>query len=57
MNSGFEIMIVSIVVAVMAFVVGIVFGAQMASNSVKAWSDDSYIYVQVLGETQVHCNN
>ena len=57
MNSGFEIMIVSIVVAVMAFVVGIVFGAQMASNSVKAWSDDSYIYVQVLGETQVHYNN
>lgn len=54
---SFDVIIVSVAVAIMALVIGLISGAQIASNSVKAWSDDSYIYVQVLGETQVHYNN
>lgn len=48
------IIFVSFVITIMALVCGLILGAQIASNSVEAWEDSNYIYVQILGETQVH---
>lgn len=51
---SFDVIVVSIAVAIMALVIGLVSGAQIASNSVKVHRDGDCVYVSVLGEPQVY---
>ena len=51
---SFDVIIVSVAVAIMALVIGLVSGAQIASNSVEVHRDGDCVYVYVLGEPQVY---
>ena len=51
---SFDVIIVSVAVAIMTLVIGLVSGAQIASNSVEVHRDGDCVYVYVLGEPQVY---
>ena len=51
---SFDVIIVSVAVAIMALVIGLISGAQIASNSVEVYRDGECVYVYVLGEPQVY---
>ena len=51
---SFDVIIVSVAVAIMALVIGLISGAQIAFNSVKVYRDGDRVYVYVLGEPQVY---
>ena len=51
---SFDVIIVSVAVAIIALVIGLVSGAQIASNSVEVYRDGECVYVYVLGEPQVY---
>lgn len=51
---SFDVIIVCVAVAIMTLVIGLVSGAQIASNSVEVHIDDNCVYVYVLGEPQAY---
>ena len=51
---SFDVIVVSIAVAIMALVIGLISGAQIASNSVEVHRDGDCVYVYVLGEPQAY---
>lgn len=51
---SFDVIIVSVAVAIMTLVIGFISGAQIAFNSVEVHRDGDCVYVYVLGEPQVY---
>lgn len=51
---SFDVIIVCVAVAIMSLVIGLISGAQIASNSVEVYRDGNCVYVYVLGEPQVY---
>ena len=51
---SFDVIIVSVAVAIMTLVIGLISGAQIASNSVEVYRDGDRVYVYALGEPQVY---
>lgn len=49
-----DVIIVCVAVAIITLVIGLVSGAQIASNSVEVYRDGGCVYVYVLGEPQVY---
>lgn len=51
---SFDVIIVCVAVAIMTLVIGLVSGAQIASNSVEVHRDGNCVYVSILGEPQAY---
>lgn len=51
---SFDVIIVCVAVAIMTLVIGLISGAQIASNSVEVYRDGDHVYVYVFGEPQVY---